>query len=525
MVASMRIIRTSHVQPRLKAWIAFTVNTPFALPLLLLAHVTAWTIYSCLAQSAGTVHHDMTEAFTWGEHPALGYYKHPPFYAWVTGLWFQIFPRADWAFYLLSQVNAAAGLAGVWFLAGRVAGPKIQLASLLLLTLAPFHNIMAINYNANSGLLSLWPWTAFTFVKAMETGRARDGVLFGVFAAAAMLCKYYSVLLLLSCILASLANPRIKEIYRSWAPYAAVATGAALVAPHLWWLATHDWQTIEYAKHTGGFEPPFVLYKMVTTALASLCLLGLPFLVLAATFRSQVWPIHFAALRQGLRREGAPLLILAAGPFLLTLLVGMLGSVKISTNFLIPAFSLLPMAVLVLSRLLISPVHLTKIAGFAMIWPAAMIGVAPFIAFAQFSLGDGLTSEPRRELAEKVTSLWHETFGLPLKLVTGTNAYGSGMAFYSKDRPAEFIRLSYAQAPWVTPELLKTWGVAIACAGFDQDCKDKSAAIMTPRSKRIVLSSAHTFLNTTTTPREFEVFLIAPGDVPPVQPLALHRFK
>ena len=525
MVARMSVIETWRVPSRLRSLTTFGVNSPLALPVLLMAHVAVWTIYSCVAQSAGTVHHDMTEAFAWGEHPALGYYKHPPFYAWVTGLWFQIFPRADWAFYLLSQVNAAAGLAGLWFLAGRVAGPEIRLASLLLLTLAPFHNIMAINFNANSGLLSLWPWTAFTFYKAMQTGRARDGALFGVFAAAAMLCKYYSVLLLLSCILASLAHPRAKDIYRSGAPYAAVATALPLIAPHLWWLAAHDWQTIEYAKHTAGFEPPFVLYKMVTTALASMLLLGLPFLACVTAFRSRVWSLHHAAWRQGVCRDGAPLLILALGPFLLTLLVGMLGSVKISTNFLIPAFSLIPMALLVLSHLSISPRQLAKIAAMALIWPAVMIGLSPFIALAQFSVGDGLTSEPRRELAEKVTALWRENFELPLRLVAGTNAYGSGMAFYSKDRPAEFIRLSYAQAPWVTPEMLERWGIAIACAGFDQDCKDKSAAIMTPRSKRIALSPAHTFLNMTTHPRPLEVFLIAPGEMPPVQPLALHRLR
>ena len=365
----------------------------------------------------------------------------------------------------------------------------------------------------------------FRSVKAMETGRARDGVLFGAFAAAAMLCKYYSVLLLVSCILASLASLRVKDIYRSWAPYAALATGSALLAPHVWWLATHDWQTIEYAKHTAGFEPPLVLYKTVTTALASVGLLGVPFLALAAAFRSQVWPLHLAALRQGLRREGAPLLILAAGPFLLTLLVGMLGSVKISTNFLIPAFSLIPISLLVLSRVPMPLEKLTRIVGIAMIWPALMIGLAPFIAIVQFGLGDGLTSEPRRELAEYVTAQWHQAFQSPLKLTVGTNAYGSGIAFYSKDRPFDFVRLNSTHAPWVTPARLQKWGIAIACADFDQDCIEKSSAILTPQSKRTVFYAARRFLGMQAEQRGFVIFLIPPGNVPPVQPMMIHRHK
>ena len=214
----MRISQATRPPSRFDAFVGSLPRDPYALPLILLAHVALWTIYSCMAQSAGAVHHDMTEAFVWGENPALGYYKHPPLYAWITGLWFEVFPRRDWAFYLLSQVNAATGLAGIWYLAGRLVGPDTRLAALLLLTLAPFHNVMAINFNANTVLLSLWPWTAFAFVKAMQTGRARDGVAFGAIAAAAMLCKYYSGLLLATCVLASLAHPRVQEIYRSRAP-------------------------------------------------------------------------------------------------------------------------------------------------------------------------------------------------------------------------------------------------------------------------------------------------------------------
>jgi hypothetical protein len=99
------------------------------------------------------------------------------------------------------------------------------------------------------------------------------------------------------------------------------------------------------------------------------------------------------------------------------------------------------------------------------------------------------------------------------------------MAYYSKDRPSEFINLDYAHAPWVTPRHVGKWGVAIACAGFDEDCKEKSAALMTPQSKRIQLSPTHSFMGMTTYPRHFDVFLIPPGDVPPVQPLSRERLK
>ena len=60
----------------------------------------------------------MAEAYAWGQEFQLGYNQHPPFWAWVCGLWFQVFPRTGWAFALLSSTNAAIGLWGAWTLIG-----------------------------------------------------------------------------------------------------------------------------------------------------------------------------------------------------------------------------------------------------------------------------------------------------------------------------------------------------------------------------------------------------------------------
>ena len=40
---------------------------------------------------------DVAEAFAWGQKFQLGYGKHPPLSGWVAGLWFTVFPVADWA--------------------------------------------------------------------------------------------------------------------------------------------------------------------------------------------------------------------------------------------------------------------------------------------------------------------------------------------------------------------------------------------------------------------------------------------
>src|ERR1700741_4975915 len=61
------------------------------------AFVAVWTLTASLADGAGALHHDVVEAYAWGREFQWGYYKHPPFWSWLSGAWFLVFPRANWA--------------------------------------------------------------------------------------------------------------------------------------------------------------------------------------------------------------------------------------------------------------------------------------------------------------------------------------------------------------------------------------------------------------------------------------------
>src|SRR5258706_8166502 len=58
-------------------------------------HVIVWTYFGTATH--GVIHHDMAEAWAWGQEFELGYSKHPPLFAWVTALWFKLLPRENWA--------------------------------------------------------------------------------------------------------------------------------------------------------------------------------------------------------------------------------------------------------------------------------------------------------------------------------------------------------------------------------------------------------------------------------------------
>jgi len=65
-----------------------------------------------ISAAPASIHNDMAEAYVWGRQFEFGYFQHPPFWAWIAGLWFEVFPRADWAFTLLAVLNAGLGLYG-----------------------------------------------------------------------------------------------------------------------------------------------------------------------------------------------------------------------------------------------------------------------------------------------------------------------------------------------------------------------------------------------------------------------------
>src|SRR5688572_14131532 len=77
---------------------------------MIVGYVAAWTLYGVLAKGSQGIHFDMAELADWGRHPVGGYYKHPPLAPWVVGAWFSIFPRADWAYYLLTMTGVGVAL-------------------------------------------------------------------------------------------------------------------------------------------------------------------------------------------------------------------------------------------------------------------------------------------------------------------------------------------------------------------------------------------------------------------------------
>src|ERR1700733_973207 len=75
-----------------------------------------------LMKPAETLFLDCTEAYAWGQQFLFGYGRHPPVTGWIAGVWYRVFPAANWASYALSQVMTGISLVSIYFIGEHVLG-------------------------------------------------------------------------------------------------------------------------------------------------------------------------------------------------------------------------------------------------------------------------------------------------------------------------------------------------------------------------------------------------------------------
>jgi 4-amino-4-deoxy-L-arabinose transferase-like glycosyltransferase len=485
--------------------------------LLLCGFVAAWTAYGAISGAPVPLHSDMTEAYVWGREFQLGYNQHPPFWAWIAGAWFLLFPRADWAFDLLAMINAAIGLLGAWVLAGNFASGYRRHAAALLLLLTPFFTFLAFKFNANSIFLSLCPWLFHFFVRSVETRRPGDAISFGVVMGLAMLSKYFALLLAASCLIAALTHPSRRRYFGSAAPYLSIAVAAALFAPHAWWLWTSNAPPVRYFLGTTGHSFIFASGHAAQALIGAVAFETLVAAAILLGLRSAPGGWIATARRKWREPPFRLLVILAIMPLLLAILSGLAFRLDLSNNMLIGVFSLVPLLLIEIAdgryggradrRL-----FLIAISG-AVGMTALMLLLSPVIAIAQIGWsGNTDRLKPSRELARAATEAWHQTVDTPLLYVAGSAPYGDAIAFYSADRPHTLFRFSFAAAPWVTRTDIARHGLLVACLVSDAVCLDKATALARPRTIRRAITLTHAYRGHKGRPTRFILVIVPPRD-------------
>lgn len=477
----------------------------------LAAFVAVWTLYFAISEAPAAIHHDSAEAYVWGQEFQLGYAKHPPFWAWVCGLWFSIFPRTGWAYALLTGLNAGLGVAGAWMLVGDFAqGPKRAAATLLLL-LTPFYTFLSYRYNANSIFLSIWPWTLHAFVRSFEGRRIGAALGFGILMGLALLSKYYALILGATCFVAAVQHPARGRYFRSLAPYVSVAATLVVCAPHVAWLLTNHAPTVRYVHDEAGRGFASTASYAALALVGAAAQNGLALAVIALAGR--VAPDGLlASLRRRWSEAGIRMLAtLAIVPVALTALAGFAIGMKISTNMMIGVFAPLPLLAIELAGTP-HPARLLRVAARLVgVLTLGALALSPAVALTKAWLdADDGVRQPRKELASEATRLWRETTGRRLAFAGGSFKYDTALVFYSPDSPHGFDLKDPGRTPWATPQAIAAQGLLAACLADDEACLAASARVATPQSKRTEISLSHDVLGHKGAATRFIVTIVPP---------------
>jgi len=426
---------------------------PFAAPST--RRVLGWLAGACVVWAFATWlgnanldgYHDMLENYAWSQPLRWGTHKHPPFFSWVVGLWFGVFAQNDFNYRLLSYANVFVGLAGVWVLGRRLKlGALAPWGALLLLWSFPYINL-AGKFNANSQLLSLWPWAATLLLASWQQRGWRGAgasVALGLVSAACMLSKYFSGLFLAGFLLPVFLHAEGRRWLATPRPYLALAVFGLVLWPHLAWVASHDLAPLHYAMEQGGgatswgyvarftFAPVFYwlpawLALCLVWARAQARMDGTPWAREAARLLLRSW------LPQG--RDDV-LFWLACMPWVLALGFGVAGVAELSVPWAIPigyAFSLLWLRNL---RRLAPAAEAAALHHLARAWwPVLALILALSVVFALFNAlrGNEGYYRPTQEAARAIVGDWQQRHpGQRLGWVGGDWAGNAMLAFYAQ---------------------------------------------------------------------------------------------
>ncbi|WP_432697230.1 glycosyltransferase family 39 protein [Marinobacterium sp. YM272] len=379
---------------------------------LVLAQLLLWGLLPGLLVESLPL--DVVEGAYWGREWQWGYYKHPPFPAWVLHL-FQS-SLGDIGPFLLSQLCIGLTLFCVWRLGRRMLTHEQSAFGVLALFGVYYFTWPTIEFNHNIAQMPLWAAAVLLFHRGISDWRYRDWLLLGLVAGLGLLTKY-SVVVLLAAMFLWLLRPELRRAFLRPQPWLAALVMVLVFLPHLLWLVQHDFlpftyfedRTADAAADSSRIWGPlrFLLVQLVDHLPLFLLL------ILAGFWRPGRWQRPAAG--------AAFILFMGLAPALLTTLGAIITGAGTRDMWGTPMWNLsgLMLATLIPAEVLrrYQRPLLSAFGGFLLLLTLCML---LFVGFKdQLRDKPSRTGWPDKALAQSLASEWSRYSDCPLQLVAG----------------------------------------------------------------------------------------------------------
>ena len=392
---------------------------------LLIAFTAVWTLYFVLAHGGADVNWDVNEGILWSQDASFGH--HPPVTAWAFAAWFGVFPRADWASYLLAATCIGLTLWISWLLLSDWLDDSKRVVGLAMLTLLPFYTFLASKLNTNTIMMPFWALTTLCFLRSFRHRSNSQALLAGAAGAAAVLSKYWSFYLIAGAGVAALLDPRRARYFRSPAPWLALAAGAALLVPHALDVLRNP-RTLAWVAETGQQVGTVGALLRSLAYLRDCVAYALPaILVLVALRPRRAALSDIVAPSDADRRLVA---VLFWVPLLLPPLVNVMAPHRLTSLWTFPNWSLLPVLLLATPLVTLQRRTAVRVLAVALALPLLAVIAAPLVALALHASGATDRSARNSLLAAATVEAWRASTGRPLKWVGGDKDQFEASAFY-----------------------------------------------------------------------------------------------
>ena len=255
-----------------------------ALPFPIL--LTVLTILRLVAAARAPLVPDETYYWLWAQHPALGYYDHPPMVAW----WIDataLFGSSALAVRLLFALSFIPLSWLVFDTAKALFGSSVARRSLLWLNACLMLSIGTVLATPDPPSVLMWAGGLWALARLQASGNGWWWLVFGLFAGLGVEAKYTNFFLGVGVVLwLVLDREARKGLLTPW-PYAGGVVAAAMMAPNLIWNAQHHWLTI--AKQFGRIAPSHLTAKYLIEFVVSQPLLLNPLIFVFVIIGVLAW--------------------------------------------------------------------------------------------------------------------------------------------------------------------------------------------------------------------------------------------
>jgi 4-amino-4-deoxy-L-arabinose transferase-like glycosyltransferase len=422
--------------------------------LIIVAHIIAWTLIPYLIRY--NLPQDAIEASMWGQHFEWGYDKNPFLNAWLSALATLLDNHAGWACYFFSQLSVGICFFAVWCLGKKMLPPLYAFVGVLLLEGVQYYSLHAIDFNDNTLELAVWALTILSFYNALNYQRYQDWLFTGVFAALALMTKYYAVMLLVPMLAFLLRNKTQRGAIEARKLLLAACAFLLIILPHVIWLLKHDFITLRYALTRVVRAPEDNYFSFAILFLRRQLETFIPAFLLACVLILGKKPLFLTPRIKLASFDKQFLLYLALGPYFLTVLTAAFTGIQLRAGWGEPLLSLWGIMLIAFVQPRITRARFCAfMVVFVGLVGATLTGYTLAITHSHQPTSANF---PGAKLAHVITHEWHHTFHTPLYYVAGSRWMAGNIAYYSSDHPQVFVNWDKNKSQWIDEEQLKIKG-------------------------------------------------------------------